>query len=92
MPRVKKKPYVMPEYNPTEEEEKAYQWGVSEGIIISPLGINNNPNEWHIGISNHWRPKEVKKDPKVYGRDEIWPKVYEYYMYYYEKKGLPKTE
>ena len=82
---ARKKKIWMPDYTPTDFEQEAYMWGINEGIIISPMGIKANESEWHVGISSHWTPKEVTKSPVTYDKNEIWQKVFEYYIYYYEK-------
>ena len=86
MPRGKKQK-TMPEYTPTAEEHEAYMWGVEEGIIISPMGIKGTQDEWKVGIANSFNYKDVKLSPETYGPDEIWQKVFEFYLYYYNKSG-----
>ncbi len=86
MPRKygpKKKPL---DYSPTEKELKAYYWGVENGYIIGPLGIHNSPDEYRIGIATADQYAQVNKDPKLYQHDEVMQKVYEYYLYYYNKR------
>ncbi len=72
-------------YEPTEEQITAYNWGVDNGYIISPLGISGKLDEYRIGIATSGNHKVVRKDPSVYKHDEVMEKVYEYYTYYYER-------
>ena len=73
-------------YEPSEEEVTAYNWGVENGYIISPMGINSMADAYRIGISTVSNYKNVKKDPNIYEHDEVMQKVYEYYKYYYNKR------
>ena len=38
--------YRLPECNPTEEQQKYYNYCVNKNIIISPIGINATPAAW----------------------------------------------
>ena len=73
------------EYDPTEDERKARDWGIEHGYIISPLAISSRPNIYRIGIATSGNHKVVRKDPSEYAHDEVMQKVYEYYTYYYNK-------
>ena len=85
MPRKKTK--WIPDYIPTDYEQEAYLWGVSEGIIISPIGTKKE-NEYRIGISFTYTPANIKTSPESYEGNEVWKKVYEYYIWYYEKRTV----
>ncbi len=81
----------LPNYLASAYEQEAYMWGVEEGYIISPLGTKT-PGKWKIGIATHWKPKEMKVSPEVYDKTEIWQKVYDFYIYYYEKRSKSDTD
>ena len=81
----KKKSAALPDYMPTQEERDWFSHCVNNGIIISPMGINGKPDEWHIGISFKGRHKEVNKTPSIYTRDNIWQETYLMMKYYYDK-------
>ena len=74
------------DYEPTDEERQARDWGINNGYIISPLGINSRPDHYNVGIATVAEYAKVKKDPTVYAHDEVMQKVYEYYKYYYDKQ------
>lgn len=77
----------MNDYLASGEELRAYRWGILEGLIISPL---KSKTGYTIGIASHWTPKQVKKDPTTYTGDEVWSKVFEYYVFYYNKRIIKK--
>mgnify|MGYP001569291674 CR=1 len=68
------------EYKTSEKEFEAYRWCIKNNIIIWPetkLGI-----EWKIEIKIN---NKVHKSPEAYKAVEVWRKMYEYYLYYYNK-------
>ena len=71
---------------PTNEQREARDWGINNGYIIGPLGINSRPDHYHVGIATVAEYAKVKKDPTVYDHTEVMDKVYEYYKYYYDKR------
>lgn len=81
-----KKPVPMPNYIPSAEEQEWYKYCVRKGIIISPMGVNGEPDKWKIGISigDH---KKVHYAPHIYDRDTIWISVYEFMKFYYNKRN-----
>jgi hypothetical protein len=67
-------------YERTEEEFEAYRWCINNGIIIWPetkLGT-----EWKIEIRINGK---TSKSPEAYPAVEVWKKMYEFYLYYYNK-------
>ena len=72
-------------YQPTEEERTAYLWGIDNGYIIGPFGINGDDNNYRLGIATTANPRDIKYDPKIYPHDEVMQKTYEYYKFYYDK-------
>ena len=85
MPKHYGKAKISLDYDPTEDERKARDWGVDNGYIISPLGIHSKSDTYRIGIATVGNHKVVRKDPSEYAHDEVMQKVYEYYTYYYNK-------
>jgi len=85
MPKYVKKP--MPYYMPTSEQRKAYEYCVRKNIRISPLGINDEPNKWRIGINIgcYKKGENINVSPDVYSRDTIWIEYYKMCKYYYDK-------
>ena len=76
----------MPNYIPSDEEQEWHKHCVRKGIIISPIGINGEPNKWKIGISIG-DYKKVHYAPHIYDRNTIWASVYEFMKFYYNKKN-----
>ena len=74
------------DYEPTNDEREARDWGIRNGYIIGPCAISARPDHYHVGIATVSDYKNVKKDPTVYDHKEVMPKVYEYYKYYYDKR------
>jgi len=63
----------------TKEQEARY-WCIKNGIYISPLA--KSTLEWYICIEMN---KKISVSPESYRKMEIWKKMYEFYIYYYEK-------
>ena len=42
--------YKLPEFNISKGQQKYYDYCVKSNIIISPIGIQNTPGKWYIGI------------------------------------------
>ena len=76
----KKKTYTMGEYSPTQEEQEAYSWGVSNGLRMSPRAIPNK-TAWYVEIFQKGR---WVHNNESFGPVEVWEQVYKYYKYYYE--------
>ena len=74
------------DYVPNAEEQRAYVWCVEEGIQVGPLPVKGHEQLWVIGISSHWTPHEIKTSPEEFDKKEVWNKVYEYCLYYYNKR------
>ncbi|MAO19588.1 MAG: hypothetical protein CMJ25_02450 [Phycisphaerae bacterium] len=68
----------------SEEQFKAMQWCIKNNIIITPLAATagNAPQNFWIEITIQGR---VSKTPKTYNAKEVYPQIYEYYKYYYDK-------
>ena len=78
--------YRLPSCNPTEEQKKYYNYCVDNNIIISPMGINNTPGKWYIGISTPDNYKKVYKSKHIYDKTQVWDAMFEMCKYYYDKK------
>lgn len=87
MPAWKKKTQPMPNYTASEKETKAYNYCVKNNIRISPYGIQNDNDKWHIAISlgpyKKWEKPHLS--PSKYDRNNIWQEFYKMCEYYYDK-------
>ena len=70
------------EYQRSEQEFEAYRWCINNGIIIFPE--SKIGNSWAIEIKINGK---ISRSPVEYKANELWQKVYEYYIYYYNKYG-----
>ena len=59
---------------------EAYRWCVRNNIAISPKAYS--PTQWYIDIKNK---DKTHTSPEMYGKTEIWIKIFEYCKYYYDK-------
>jgi len=75
-----KQPFDMGEYKTDKLDIKAWLWGMRNGVYISPIAVTEG--RWAIVITIN---SVENRDPKTYTKGDIWPKVYEYYKYYYKK-------
>ena len=77
----------MPPYARSKEEDKWYKYCVRNNIRISPYGIQNDNDHWHIAISlgayKKWEKPNLS--PSKYCRNTIWPEYYKMCKYYYDK-------
>ena len=78
----RKKNYTMGDYLPSDYEVEAYLWGVRNGLRIAPKRIPNR-NAWYaeIFLKGKWNHNGEEFGPK-----DIWIQIYNYYIYYYEKR------
>ena len=76
----------LPDYIPTDDEFRAYQYCVRRDIRISPIGILGEAGKWYIGVSTPDSYKKVYNSPHIYDRDTVWHGFYEMCNYYYKKK------
>ena len=82
MPK-KKKENVMGSYACTEYERDAHHWGLRNNIFITPVATTaGNPTHWYLEIEVNGK---TYKSPESFEPIEIWKKLYEYYIYYFEK-------
>ena len=77
----------MPDYIKTPLEEKAYSWCIKNNIRIAPHAANagKDNKEWWIDIEANGLKK---RSPYKYNRDQIWSKIFELYIFYYDKYGI----
>ena len=69
----------------SDEEFEAMRWCLKHGIKIGLLAAEKgktNPSSFWIDI-------EIKgnkhRSPETWGSKEVWPQIYKYYKYYYDK-------
>ena len=73
-------------YNRSDLENNAYLWCVRNNIAIAPFAVlNSEPRKWWIDVK---AKDKVKRSPYQYDDYQIWPKIFELYVFYYEKYGL----
>ena len=73
----------MPEYFRSELENNAYLWCIRNDIKISPFAVlNSEPRKWWIDVV---AKNKVKRSPYQYDDYQIWPKIFELYVFYFEK-------
>ncbi len=78
--------YRLPQCNITKEQQLYYEYCIEKNIRISPIGINNTPGKWYVGISTPENYKKVYKSKHIYDKEQIWDAVFEMCKYYYDKK------
>ncbi len=70
-------------YNRSDLENNAYLWCVRNNIAIVPFAVlNSEPRKWWIDVK---AKDKVKRSPYQYDDYQIWPKIFELYVFYYEK-------
>tara|TARA_R110000803_G_scaffold139627_2_gene206280 strand:+ start:3277 stop:3528 length:252 start_codon:yes stop_codon:yes gene_type:complete len=62
------------------EDWVAYRWCIKNNIYIAAMA--NTSIKWHVDITNNGK---THRDPEVYGKTDIWIKIFEYCKYYYNK-------
>ena len=69
------------------EQEKARMWCFRNNILISPRQSAYQVPTWYIDIETGQYPnrKKLGTSPTAFGPVEIWEKVMEYQVYYYNK-------
>ena len=73
-------------YNRNDLENNAYLWCVRNNISISPFAVaGSEPRKWWVDVK---AKNKVKRSPYQYDEHQIWPKIFELYVFYYEKYGL----
>ena len=73
-------------YNRSDLENNAYLWCLRNNIAISPFAVaGSEPRKWWVDVK---AKNKVKRSPYQYDEHQIWPKIFELYVFYYEKYGL----
>ena len=85
--RGSKKKNLMGAYMPNDEETKASVWCIQNGLCICPRQAKWGENKWFIDIEKGYYPnrKLIGTSPDPYGPVQIWKKLFEYKLYYYNK-------
>ena len=85
--KSRKKNKSMPNYFPSEEENKWRNFCVNKNIRISPLGIYNEEKKWRIGIAigPYKKNETIHIAPSIYDQHTIWIEYYKMCKYYYDK-------
>lgn len=78
---MRKKKVKQPAYLHNQEEFKAYNWCINNGIYISPF-CKENYATWYIDIEINGKRN---RSPKYYNERELWEVIFNYYKYYYNK-------
>ena len=80
-----KKQKPMPEYLADENEFKWYKYCVDNNIRISPSAVGaGTPTRWILVLDLNGK---IVNGPDQLAKNEVWVKMYEYYMYYYKKSN-----
>jgi hypothetical protein len=79
----KKNEVTMGNYLPNIKESLARYWCTTNGIYISPRAKPGN-TRWAIDIEIN---KVIRSSPIDYKAVEIWKKIFELYIYYYNKSN-----
>ena len=83
MPKVKAS--MMGKHNPSEEEEAARRWCIDNNIRISPSAVGpGTPTRWILVLDLNGK---IVNGPDQLAKNEVWTRMYEYYMYYYKKSN-----
>ena len=70
-------------YNRSDLENNAYLWCIRNGIKIAPFAVaGSEPRKWWVDVNAKGK---VKRSPYQYDETQIWPKIFELYVFYYEK-------
>ena len=81
MPKIKVK-CKPPEWN--DKDKLAYSWCLKHGIKITPSANSQGfyNKAWNIDVDVNGNKVQ---SPKAYGVNDLWPKVFELYKFYYNK-------
>lgn len=81
MPKLKKGS-TMGRYYAADDEMDAAMWCIKNNIKISPLKKSFSEDRWYIEITLNGK---THRSPESYGKTAVWEKMYEYYLYYYNR-------
>mgnify|MGYP003993176015 FL=1 len=90
---IKGKP-PMGEFNNDKLGMAAAVWCIINKILVVPRQSAHQIPTWYIDIEKGDYPNRRKlgASPEAYGRVEVWEKVREYQLYYYNKYKKEKDE
>ena len=83
----KRKKNPMCSYRRSKEEDKALVWCIRNNICITPRKAKGGEYIWFIDIEKGKYPNRewMGTSPETFGPSEIWEKLSEYQLYYYNK-------
>tara|TARA_R100001460_G_scaffold500_4_gene2448 strand:+ start:276 stop:536 length:261 start_codon:yes stop_codon:yes gene_type:complete len=85
MGKLKQEHGKYPCHTRSDEQLKTYKWCFNNGIKIGPIPRwNKDYGKWTVEITMSGK---TSTDPKLYLKENIMNKVYEYCDYYYDKYG-----
>ena len=89
---IKGRKSKMKEYTRSSKEEAAWYWCFKNKLLIQPRQTKANESLWYIDIHKGpvGRRKVIVTSPEPYTSAEIWKKVSEYQLYYYNKYNNEK--
>jgi|TARA_X000001382_G_scaffold127668_1_gene115891 hypothetical protein len=89
---IKGRKSKMKEYTRSTKEEAAWYWCFKNNLLIQPRQTKANESLWYIDIHKGpvGRRKVIGTSPEPYTSTEIWKKVSEYQLYYYNKYNNEK--
>jgi len=83
MPKAKAS--MMGKHNPSEQEEAARRWCINNNIRIAPSAVGAGiPTRWVLVLDLNGK---IINGPDQLAKNEVWTRMYEYYMYYYKKSN-----
>ena len=72
-------------YSRSELENNAYLWCIRNGIKIAPFAVaGSEPRKWWVDVNAKGK---VKRGLYQYNDEQIWPKIFELYVFYFQKYG-----
>jgi hypothetical protein len=85
MGKLKEEHGKYPCHTRDDEKLETYKWCFNNGIKIGPIPLwNDNYGKWTVEITMNGK---TSTDPRLYLKENIMHKVYEYCDYYYDKYG-----
>ena len=85
MGKLKEEHGKYPCHTRDDEHLKTYKWCFNNGIKIGPIPLwDKDYGNWTVEITMNGKKST---DPKLYLKENIMHKVYEYCDYYYNKYG-----
>lgn len=89
---IKGRQVKMKPYSRSSKEEAAWYWCFKNNLLIQPRQVKAYEGLWYIDIHKGpvGRRKVIGTSPDSYTSTEIWQKVSEYQLYYYNKYNNEK--